>query len=100
VAASALEQADVDDGLYAAAVRDGLVADDGQRKCWATIVQDLEQLRQNGHSCRHVRCEGELTALEIGVAQSQNGAGLVQSRVTPDLAARLEARGATRASFS
>jgi hypothetical protein len=33
VGADALEQADIEDGLYAAAVRNGLVADDGQRKC-------------------------------------------------------------------
>jgi hypothetical protein len=37
VAAGLLEQADVEDGLYAAAMRNGLVADDGQRQCWATI---------------------------------------------------------------
>jgi hypothetical protein len=41
VAAGALEQADVEDGLYTAAVRNGLVADDGERKCWATMRSGL-----------------------------------------------------------
>src|SRR5262249_1010027 len=41
VAVGALEQADVEDGLCAAAVRNGLVADDGERKCWATIRSGL-----------------------------------------------------------
>jgi hypothetical protein len=37
VAAGALEQTAVEDSLYRAAERNGLVADDGQRQCWATI---------------------------------------------------------------
>jgi hypothetical protein len=36
--AGALDQSDVDDGLYAAAMRNGLVADDGQRQVWVTIA--------------------------------------------------------------
>jgi hypothetical protein len=39
--AGALEQAEVGDGLYAAAMRNALVADDGERKCWATIRSGL-----------------------------------------------------------
>jgi hypothetical protein len=46
VAAGALEPAEVDDGLYAAAVRNGLVADDGQRQTWATIRSGLSAGRQ------------------------------------------------------
>jgi hypothetical protein len=41
VAAGALEQAEVEDALYAAAERNGLVADDGPRQCWATIRSGL-----------------------------------------------------------
>jgi len=41
VAAGKLEQGDVEDGLYAAAERCGLVADDGERQCWATIRSGL-----------------------------------------------------------
>ena len=41
VAAGALEQAEVEDALYAAAEQNGLVADDGQRQCWATIRSGL-----------------------------------------------------------
>jgi hypothetical protein len=41
VAAGALEQRDVEDALYAAAVANGLVADDGDRQCWATIRSGL-----------------------------------------------------------
>jgi hypothetical protein len=37
IAAGALEQSDVEEALYAAAVQNGLVADDGERQCWATI---------------------------------------------------------------
>jgi len=37
IAAGALVQADVEDALYAAAVSNGLVNDDGDRQCWATI---------------------------------------------------------------
>jgi hypothetical protein len=43
VAAGALEQADVEDALYAAAERNGLVADDGQRQTWATIRSGLSK---------------------------------------------------------
>jgi hypothetical protein len=41
VAAGALTQADVEDELYAAAEANGLVSDDGQRQCWATIRSGL-----------------------------------------------------------
>jgi len=41
VAAGALEQADVEDELYAAAEHNHLVADDGDRQCWATIRSGL-----------------------------------------------------------
>jgi hypothetical protein len=41
VAAGALDQADVEDELYVAAERNGLVADDGERQVWATIRSGL-----------------------------------------------------------
>jgi len=41
VAAGALEQAAVEDGLYEAAERNGLVGDDGQRQVWATVRSGL-----------------------------------------------------------
>jgi hypothetical protein len=41
VTAGALEQAEVEDGLYDTAERNGLVADDGQRQVWATIRSGL-----------------------------------------------------------
>jgi hypothetical protein len=41
VAARALEQADVENALYAAAERNDLVAADGQQQCWATIRSGL-----------------------------------------------------------
>jgi len=41
IAAGALEQSDVEDELYAAAARNSLVADDGERQCWATIRSGL-----------------------------------------------------------
>jgi putative DNA primase/helicase len=41
IAAGALEQAEVEDALYTAAVANGLVADDGERQCWATIRSGL-----------------------------------------------------------
>jgi len=41
IAAGALEQADVEDELYAAAEHNHLVADDGERQCWATIRSGL-----------------------------------------------------------
>ena len=40
-AACALEQAEVEDGLYAAAEAHRLLADDGARRCWATITSGL-----------------------------------------------------------
>ena len=43
VAAGALEQADVEDELYSAAEVNGLVADDGERQCWATIRSGLSK---------------------------------------------------------
>jgi hypothetical protein len=41
IADGVLEQHDVEDALYAAAVRNGMVADDGQRQVWATIRSGL-----------------------------------------------------------
>ena len=41
VAAGALEQSQVEDALYAAALANGLVAADGERQCWATIRSGL-----------------------------------------------------------
>jgi hypothetical protein len=41
VAAAALEQGEVENALYAAAEQNGLVADDGERQCWATIRSGL-----------------------------------------------------------
>jgi hypothetical protein len=41
VAVGALEQAEVEDELYAAGERNHLVADDGERQCWATIRSGL-----------------------------------------------------------
>jgi hypothetical protein len=41
VAAGALEQGEVEDALYAAALANGLVADDGERQGWATIRSGL-----------------------------------------------------------
>jgi hypothetical protein len=43
VAAGALDQATVEDALYAAAEQNGLVADDGARQCWATIRSGLSK---------------------------------------------------------
>ena len=49
-----LEQAEVEDALYGAAVANGLVADDGESQCWATIrgglsagLQEPIDLRRN-----------------------------------------------------
>jgi hypothetical protein len=39
--ANALEQRDVEGALYVAALRNGLVHDDGQRQTWATIRSGL-----------------------------------------------------------
>jgi HNH endonuclease len=41
VAAGALDQGEVEDALYGAAERNGVVADDGARQCWATIRSGL-----------------------------------------------------------
>ena len=41
VAAGALDQGEVEDALHGAAERNGLVADNGQRQCWATIRSGL-----------------------------------------------------------
>jgi hypothetical protein len=38
VAGGALDQADVEDELYGAAERNGLIAEDGERQCWTTTV--------------------------------------------------------------
>jgi hypothetical protein len=43
VAAGALDQAAVEDALFAAAEQNGLVADDGARQCWATIRSGLSK---------------------------------------------------------
>ena len=43
VAAGALDQAAVEDALYAAAEQNGLVNDDGARQCWATIRSGLSK---------------------------------------------------------
>jgi hypothetical protein len=39
--AGALEQARAEDELYTAAAANRLVADDGERQCWATIRSGL-----------------------------------------------------------
>ena len=39
----ALEQGDVEDALYMAALHKGLVHDDGQRQTWATIRSGLSE---------------------------------------------------------
>jgi hypothetical protein len=61
VAAGALEQGVVEDALYAAAARNGLVSDDGDRQCWATIrsrlsagLQQPIDLDLDGRSARDV----------------------------------------------
>jgi hypothetical protein len=41
IAAGALEQSEVEDGLFDAAARNGLVAEDGERQIWATIRSGL-----------------------------------------------------------
>jgi hypothetical protein len=41
IAAGALEQTEVEEALYGAAGANGLVADDGERQCWATIRSGL-----------------------------------------------------------
>ena len=41
VAAGALDQGEVEDALFAAAQQNGLAADDGERRCWATIRSGL-----------------------------------------------------------
>lgn len=41
IAAGALEQADIEDALYVAALSNGLVHDDGERQTWATIRSGL-----------------------------------------------------------
>jgi hypothetical protein len=41
IAAGALEQAEVEDALYVAALTNGLVRDDGARQTWATIRSGL-----------------------------------------------------------
>ena len=47
VAAGVLELSQVEDALYGAAEANGLVGDDGQRQCWATIRSGL------GHGLQH-----------------------------------------------
>jgi hypothetical protein len=41
VAAGALDQTEVEDGLFNAVERNGLVADDGERQTWSTIRSGL-----------------------------------------------------------
>jgi hypothetical protein len=41
IAAGALDQSTVEEGLYAAAEQNGLVADDGERQRWSTIRSGL-----------------------------------------------------------
>jgi hypothetical protein len=41
IAAGALDQSNVEDGLYSAAQRNGVIADDGERQTWATIRSGL-----------------------------------------------------------
>jgi hypothetical protein len=41
IVAGALEQAEAEDAWYVAALRNGLVHDDGERQCWATIRSGL-----------------------------------------------------------
>lgn len=41
IAGGALKQGDAEDAIYAAAERNSLVADDGQRQTWATITSGL-----------------------------------------------------------
>ena len=41
MAAGALDQADVEDALYVAALNSGLIRDDGARQTWATIRSGL-----------------------------------------------------------
>jgi hypothetical protein len=43
IAASVLDQAEVEDALFAAAEANGLVAEDGPRQCWATIRSGLSK---------------------------------------------------------
>jgi hypothetical protein len=58
VAAGALDQSEVEDDLYAAADANGLVADDGERQCWATIRSGLsaglQQPNDRDHTCQRV----------------------------------------------
>jgi hypothetical protein len=56
IAAGALEQLAVEDGLYTAAERNSLVADDGERQVWATIRSGLSAgLRQPNQILRRSR---------------------------------------------
>jgi hypothetical protein len=60
IATGALEQTDVEDELYAAAERNGLVADDGQHQCWATIGSGLSK----GPAAGRPRCGRVVTLAE------------------------------------
>lgn len=55
VAAGALYQGEVEDALYAAAETNGLVADDGQRQCWATIRSGWAPACRKRPAGRHTR---------------------------------------------
>jgi hypothetical protein len=56
IAAGALEQAEVEDALYSAAVTNSLVADDGARQCWATIRSGLRAGLQQSIDLAAKRC--------------------------------------------
>ena len=45
IAAGALEQAEVEDALYVAALSNGLVHDDGERRTWAIGAAQAAQVR-------------------------------------------------------
>ena len=56
IAAGVLEQANVEDELYAAAVLNGLVVDDGDRQCWATIRSGLSAGLSSANTSLTTRC--------------------------------------------
>ena len=56
IAAGVLEQAEVEDALYAAAVANGLADDDGERQGWATIRSGLSAGLQEPIDLRRNRC--------------------------------------------
>ena len=56
IAAGVLEQAEVEDALYGAAVANGLADDDGERQGWATIRSGLSAGLQEPIDLRRNRC--------------------------------------------